>query len=135
MRAARDEDEKNITLDVKGQNIPLNFNDERYPNLTVEAFMVEDSAVVIDTQSLTGEDDALKRNERLQFLERLLQTGVVGQVVDIGWWTEQYLRAGGRDDAKIAMGQAGQANVASGIDPAALQVGQTGQASTLPIGA
>lgn len=129
----KDEDEKQILIDYKGNNIPYNDPDalEQYPNLRVEKILEEFSTIIIDQQALSAADDEIKKQRRQVFLQSLLALGLP---VDPAWITEEYLAAGGKDDAKIAMGQAGTSAPMSGTNPAALQVMTTGQAPTTPMG-
>ena len=137
IQAAAYEDDKPILIDYQGRNLPINFNNEAYPNLTLENFCTEPSTVLIDQSALTSDDDLVKKNQQLQFIDRLFANGLVGPppLVDPTWAVEQYLRAGGRDDAKMAMGQSGARASSTGLDPAMLQAALTGQGSTRPLGA
>ncbi len=125
-------DEVPVDVYVNGALITLNLPGE--PMSDVSNWLSQPSPVLISPESLTGEEDQQKMQRRLAFLTNMAGLGLVGSTIDPVWFTEEYLKAGGKDEAKIAMAHLGVGGVQQAVPPAMMQAGTTGKSTTQPVG-
>lgn len=88
-------------IDVMGANVPINM--PGIPSSSLYAMFSEPSRVEVDVDSLTSDDDRVKKAQDQAWLATTFQMGLVGQTIDPMWFTEQWLKASGKYDPRSAI--------------------------------
>lgn len=94
-------DEAPCEVDIYGTNVTL--NDDEDPRMRSKFFLEEKSSVLIGTETLTADDDKLKRQADKADMMEWQKLGLVGDTIDKDWYTERLLRLSNVENIKEAM--------------------------------
>lgn len=89
-------DDAPMSIDVFGHNLEL--NDPAEPNSKVANFLNEPSQIIIASETLTADDDKLKRQADLENFFEMATLGLVGTTIDEVWFTKKVLKLMNQDE-------------------------------------
>jgi len=99
LEAASLGDQDTVTIDVLGRSVTL--NDPADGRSGIGPWLEEPSEVLIKPETLQAQDSLRDQAQRLGALQAVQE--LVGKTVDVGWFTEQKLRAIGEVDLQPAL--------------------------------
>lgn len=104
-------------IDVMGANVPVNI--PKVMASSLYAMFSEPSRIQINPDTITADDDKVARAQRQNWLLQTLQSGLVGpgRPFDEYWWAQEWVKAGGQDDPRIAIRQQTMVAAQPGVMP------------------